>query len=142
MIGEFGTPTEEVSERMRSVRSRGTGLEARMEAILNNLGIQYEIQPKLPGHPDFRIKSTRVLIFCDSSFWHGRRKADVSGQSFRKNKRLWTSKIAATKARDARTSRSLRKAGWMVLRFWDTDIVRRPEAVEERIRRSLQDEKI
>jgi DNA mismatch endonuclease (patch repair protein) len=142
MVREFETPTKEVSERMRRVRSRGTGLEARMEGILRSVGIHYETQPELPGHPDFRLEGTRILVFCDSSFWHGRRKADISGQSFRKNKRLWTSKIAATKVRDARISRSLRRAGWFVLRFWDTDIVRRPEAVEERLRRSLSDEEV
>ena len=136
-VTDFAKPSQEVSERMRRVRSRETGLERRMESILKALEVNYEKQPRLVGHPDFKVKDSRVVIFCDSSFWHGRRKNDLTGVSFRRNKVFWTSKIAYNKARDLRISRALRKQGWKVLRFWDTEIERSPSLVINRIRRSL-----
>lgn len=127
--------TPEASERLKMVRSRGTSLEARMEDILRGMGIAYEVQPALPGRPDFRIEGTRVLVFCDSSFWHGRRETDRNGSSFARNRALWAKKLEANRRRDATTSRKLRRAGWSVHRFWDTDIVPKPDKVADRLRR-------
>jgi DNA mismatch endonuclease (patch repair protein) len=138
MAKEFEKPAPEVTRRMKRVKSRGTNLEREMEGILKNLPVTYERQPNLIGHPDFRIEGTRVLIFCDSSFWHGRRRDDVTGRSFRKNKEFWTSKIASNKIRDRRISKTLTKEDWIVLRFWDTDIEEHSDIVAEKIRRSLQ----
>lgn len=119
---------------MRRVKSRGTSLESRMEGILTSLNVSYEIQPDLPGHPDFKINGKRVLIFCDSSFWHGRRKDDVTGTSFRKNRKFWTDKITRNKRRDSSVNKELRGDGWRILRFWDTTILKRPQAIANRLR--------
>src|SRR5437016_2361832 len=83
-------------------KSRGTGLEKRMEAVLKGAKFLYEKQPKLVGHPDFRIEGTRIVVFCDSSFWHGRRKADLAGTSFSRNKAFWMSKIIYNRKRDTK----------------------------------------
>jgi DNA mismatch endonuclease (patch repair protein) len=104
-----------------------------MEEILKGINAPYEIQPSLAGHPDFRILRTKILIFCDSSFWHGRRKQDLMGKSFKKNRAYWTNKMIRNRERDARTNRKLRLAGWKTLRFWDDSILRRPDLVAARI---------
>ncbi len=137
---EFEKPSDEVSSRMRRVKSKGTNLERRMEAILKGLSLEYEIQPKMVGHPDFRLKGTRMLVFCDSSFWHGRREDDLSGLTFRRNREFWTRKLKYNRERDRRINRLLRSEGWIVLRFWDTDITRDPEKVARQIRRRLNAE--
>ena len=59
------------SEIMGKIRSRDTGLEKRAEAMLGGSGIEFEPHPKIFGSPDF-IVGSRILLFCDSSFWHGR----------------------------------------------------------------------
>lgn len=135
MKRRFEKPSLEVSKRMRKVKSRGTKLEKEMEKILNDLHIKYKKQPKLEGHPDFRIKGTNILIFCDSSFWHGRRKNDITGKAFKKNREFWTQKLIMNKKRDQRVNRTLRRNGWSVHRFWDTDILRKPEKVIRRLKR-------
>lgn len=115
------------------MRSRGTGLEREMEKILKSLRLRYERQPDLVGHPDFRVTGTRTLIFCDSSFWHGRRDKDLTGESFSRNRGFWTQKIAYNKSRDARITKQLKAAGWTVLRFWDTEIMKGSKSVTRRI---------
>lgn len=131
----FKKPSKEVSERMKKVKSIGTSLEKRMESILRSLGIMYQNQPNLQGHPDFRISGTNVLIFCDSSFWHGRREKEITGNAFKKNREFWREKLTENRKRDNRNNRALRKSGWSVQRFWDTDILKKPDKVINRLKR-------
>ena len=126
-----------ITERMRRVKSKGTGLECAMEKILRCTHIKFIRQPKLIGHPDFQIRGTNILVFCDSSFWHGRRQKELDGMAFSINKNLWIEKLQYNKKRDARISRTLRKEGWSVQRFWDTDILYNPNKVETRLKRVL-----
>lgn len=133
----FKKPTKEVSERMKKVRGHGTKLEEKMEDILKSLGIKYQKQPNLRGHPDFRIKKTNILVFCDSSFWHGRREKEITGKAFKKNRKFWQNKLLYNKRRDQRINHILRKNGWSVWRFWDTDILRKPDKVKNRLRRAI-----
>jgi DNA mismatch endonuclease (patch repair protein) len=137
MTTGFSEPDVETSNRMRKVRSRGTGLEKNMQQILEGLSVKYEMQPNILGHPDFRIKGERIVIFCDSSFWHGRLKDDVSGRSFHKNKKFWAEKLATTKRRDRLITQRLTADRWKVLRFWDTDILQRTDLVRTRLRRAM-----
>jgi DNA mismatch endonuclease (patch repair protein) len=133
----FVKPKGNVSKRMRQVRSSGTSLEAAMERIFKKQGIKYEKQPDLIGKPDFRIKGLDILVFCDSSFWHGRRENEVSGRAFKRNRAFWTQKLKYNRQRDQRINRQLRKEGWSVWRFWDTDITKRPEYVKNRLMRAI-----
>lgn len=137
MVTGFAVPDVRTSQRMRRVRSRDTGLERVMEKILDRLSVDYEKQPRILGHPDFRIKGRRILIFCDSSFWHGRRRADVSGEAFRKNIEFWSQKLAATKRRDRIITRKLSDDGWTVLRFWDTEVFQGAKRVRTKLKEAL-----
>ena len=137
----FKKPSKEVSERMKKVKSLGTSLEKRMEIILRSIGIRYQKQPNLQGRPDFRISGNNVLIFCDSSFWHGRREREITGKAFKKNREFWKRKLMETQKRDERNNRALRKSGWSVQRFWDTDILKKPHKVINRLRRIINGSK-
>ena len=109
-----------------------------MEDLLKEQKMKYERQVDLPGCPDFKIVGTNVLIFCDSSFWHGRRAREIKGEAFKKNKEFWVNKLRENRRRDARINRILRKEGWHVLRFWDTDILKFPEKVIKKLLRELK----
>jgi len=137
MKPKFKKPSKEVSERMKRVKSKDTSIEKAMEKILGDIGLEYERQPNLLGKPDFKIKGTKILIFCDSSFWHGRRRREVSGEAFKKNRKFWTYKLIENLKRDQRTNMKLRKNGWSVNRFWDSDILKRPDKVKSRLRRTI-----
>jgi len=138
-LPSFKKPSPEVTERMKRVKSRGTRLEIAMENILKGHKIKYESQPNMYGHPDFKISSFDILIFCDSSFWHGRRKKDLNGKTFKRNPNFWTAKIIYNRNRDLRINRKLRREGWSVLRFWDDDILKNQDKVVRRIKRKIDE---
>jgi DNA mismatch endonuclease, patch repair protein len=124
---------------MRRVKSRDTGLERAMEQILRSMNLRYEKQPRLPGHPDFKVLDAKVVLFCDSSFWHGRRQRDLDGESFKVRREFWADKLRYNKERDKKVTRKLRGEGWNVIRFWDNTILRRPDVVKARIERALNE---
>lgn len=105
-----------------------------MKGLLRRAGFRFRYQPRIFGKPDFRIVGTRLLIFCDSSFWHGRK---LSGGMFKRNPEFWNSKMLYNKARDRAVTRVLRGRGWTVLRFWDDEITRHPARVVAKIERKL-----
>ena len=123
-------PEPSVSDRMKRVPRRDTKIERRMKEILHDNGFRYRSQPPNYGKPDFRIPHTSVLIFCDSSFWHGRR---LARNRFSKNEAFWVAKLRYNRSRDLTVSRVLRQRGWAVLRFWDDDIMNRPDKVIQRL---------
>jgi DNA mismatch endonuclease (patch repair protein) len=139
MKNGFKKPTKTVSERMKKVRSRDTKLEKAMEKALKGLRIKYKKQPNVDGHPDFKIEGTNILIFCDSSFWHGRNENERAGKTFKKNRTFWTEKLTENRKRDQRINRRLRKNGWSVQRFWDTDILKGSYKLTNRLKRIVDE---
>lgn len=137
----YELPSEQVSQRMRRVKSKGTSIENEMKKIMDELNISYKEQLNILGKPDFRIINTNILIFCDSSFWHGRRKNEINGKAFKRNREFWTKKLRENKKRDQRTNQKLRKIGWSVYRFWDTDIKKNKEKVKRKLRKALNAKK-
>jgi DNA mismatch endonuclease (patch repair protein) len=77
----------------------------------------------LPGRPDIVFLGARVVVFCDGDFWHGR---DLSARLARlaagHNAAYWIAKVQANVARDRRQTEALERAGWVVLRFWESTI--------------------
>jgi DNA mismatch endonuclease (patch repair protein) len=129
------------SKRMQLVKSKGTSIEKAFARILRSNRTKYCSQPDIIGHPDFRIKATNVLVFCDSSFWHGRNENEITGKAFKTNRKFWVKKLQYNKARDVRISRVLRKKGWIVLRFWDNEIIKHPSAVISKLNRYVEKSK-
>jgi len=138
----FQKPSDDVSQRMRRIKSSGSSIEKIMARILRARKIKYRTQLNLPGRPDFRLIGKNVLIFCDSSFWHGRRHKEITGKAFSKNKTFWINKLLDNKKRDVRINRKLKKGGWKVLRFWDTDIIKSPNKIIKKLEKCLNEEKI
>lgn len=136
----FKKPSQAVSMRMKRVKSTNTKIEEFMENLLKEQKIKYDRQLNLLGRPDFKIKGTNVLIFCDSSFWHGRREKERNGKAFKKNREFWANKLTENRKRDAKINRILKKEGWNVLRFWDTDILKYPEKVKNKLSKVINNE--
>ena len=127
-----------ISKRMRRVKSRGSLIEKEFARILRSDGIRYIDHPKIFGRPDFKIKGKKILIFCDSSFWHGRNTNEISGKAFHRRRKFWVEKLRYNKELDKRTNYILRKDGWIVLRFWDDVIIKKPHLIIEKINRYVE----
>jgi G:T-mismatch repair DNA endonuclease (very short patch repair protein) len=62
-------------------------------------------------------------VFCDGDFWHGRNLEErIRKLSVGHNAPYWIAKIQANVARDRRHDDELRAIGWIVLRYWETDV--------------------
>jgi len=69
-----------------------------------------------------------VVVFCDGDFWHGRDWGRLKGALKRRhNAEYWIAKIAKNRERDRENSKRLTEAGWLVLRLWETDVLRDPK---------------
>jgi DNA mismatch endonuclease (patch repair protein) len=87
-------------------------------------GIRYRRQYAIWGKPDFVIVSRRIAIFCDSEFWHGYRWGERRRLEHKSNQSYWFAKIERNRARDRLVNRRLRQDGWLVVRFWEREILR------------------
>ena len=118
------------SQVMAAIRSSGNrNTELKLMAILRASGIAgWRRRQLLPGKPDFTFRRERLVVFVDGCFWHGCRWHCRMPQD---NRGYWQRKIGRNIARDRATNRTLRKAGWRVLRVWEHSL-RSPEAVANR----------
>jgi len=122
---------------MSRIRSRNTKLDLAMANILRDGAIGYEAYPRIEGNPDFLV-GQRLVVFCDSSFWHGRdwralRKQLMKGS----HASYWTTHILKNRWRDRQVSRKLAKLGYVVVRFWDSEVFKDPERCLARVRQAL-----
>jgi hypothetical protein len=62
-----------------------------------------------------------LALFVDGCFWHGCPK---HGTKPRNNAAFWRKKLAVNRRRDALVTRTLRRAGWRVLRVWEHELKR------------------
>ena len=91
---------EKRSEVMSRIRSKNTGLEAEARKMLRRHGIRYRSHPKLYGSPDFLLEG-RLLLFCDSSFWHGRNWKNLKERlAAGSNPGYWVGHIGSNRKRD------------------------------------------
>lgn len=117
------TPDEQRSRNMRAIRSRDTGPELALAAAMRAVGLRYRKQARgLAGTPDFVFIGSRVAVFVDGDFWHGRQWPPPPGK-FGAKREFWVAKIERTRTRDAATNVRLNAAGWLVLRFWATEVL-------------------
>jgi DNA mismatch endonuclease (patch repair protein) len=103
---------------------------------LRALGREFETHARdLPGRPDILFRHSMVAVFIDGDFWHGWRFPVWKDKLSEK----WEAKIEATRRRDARNFRKLRRSGWKVIRIWEHqvngDLLRCVQRVEEALPR-------
>jgi DNA mismatch endonuclease (patch repair protein) len=108
----------------RNSRLGGRAEQALRSAIWSR-GLRYRTHLReLPGAPDLVFTTARVVVFCDGDFWHGRNWAQLRRKLVgRSNSKYWIAKISYNIARDRRHEVLLREGGWLVLRYWETDVL-------------------
>ena len=90
------------------------------------------------GKPDFTFQKLRLVVFVDGCFWHGCPRHATQPKN---NRAFWLHKLAANKTRDQVVNRTLRQAGWRVLRIWEHELQRLkvgPNRVVQRIEKHLE----
>jgi len=90
----------------------------------------------LPGKPDIVFGRARVAVFCDGDFWHGRNWKELKSKLRQgTNAEYWLAKIESNIERDRLNTALLEADGWSVLRLWETDIKRDPQAAAESVKK-------
>jgi len=77
------------------------------------------------GKPDFVFPKFKLAVFVDGCFWHGCPKHETKPKN---NRAFWFRKLSSNKARDALVTRTLRRAGWVVLRIWEHELASKHQA--------------
>jgi len=124
---------------MAAVHSRNTGFELGIMRILSAelypLGYRYRKHyRRLGGTPDIVFVRHRIAIFLDSDFWHGRNYHRLKPRM----NTFWRAKIERNMLRDKEVDRTLRKAGWRVMRFGEVEIKKYPAKIVEKIKKQLK----
>ena len=129
-------PASEAASRVkRRNRKKDTAHEVLLRRALWRMGLRYRKHvARLPGNPDLVFFRARLVVFCDGDFWHGRNWEQLRLQlEQRHNAAYWLAKIGSNRARDRRNTASLEGQGWTVLRCWETDVKKDPDATARTI---------
>jgi DNA mismatch endonuclease, patch repair protein len=74
------------------------------------------------------------VIVVDGCFWPGCPKHATKPKN---NAAIWHKKLEANKRWDVLVTRTMRRAGWRVVRIWECDLARRAVFCWRRIQRAL-----
>jgi DNA mismatch endonuclease, patch repair protein len=133
-------PEERSAQRsaiMRAVKSRDTGPELSLRAMLRGIRPGYRLhRADLPGKPDIVYGRSRLAIFMHGCFWHGH-DCRRGARAPKDNAAYWTAKIARNRTRDAASLEALAALGWRTLVVFECALKDRP-ALEKRLRKALE----
>lgn len=130
---------EQRHKNMSNIKNKDTGIEMKLRKALWHKGYRYRKNyTRLPGKPDIVLPMYRIVIFCDSEFFHGKDWEVLKPQLEKgKNAEFWIKKISRNRERDEEINRQLMFLGWTVIRFWGKEINKNVEqcvkVVEETI---------
>lgn len=128
------------SNTAKKIKSKNTKIELTLGKAIWGSGLRYRKHCKdVFGRPDFCFRSKKIAIFCDSEFWHG--KKFLEGEKFKTNTDFWETKIRRNIERDQEVNEQLLSDGWIVLRFWEKDIMKNIQNCLDRINDALSKKK-
>ncbi len=122
-------PASTSASRAKQVnKRRDTGPELLLRRAVWHMGLRFRKNVEsLPGKPDLVFPGTKVAVFCDGDFWHGRNWLSLESKLEQgTNPTYWVAKIKSNMDRDARNTALLEECGWLVMRLWEGDIKKDP----------------
>lgn len=113
---------EQRRKNMQAVRAKDTKIEIALGKALWAKGLRYRKNDKsVFGKPDFTFKKYKIAIFVDGDFWHGK-DWEIKIHDHKSNINFWINKIERNIQRDKEVNEYLKDKGWVVLRFWGSEI--------------------
>lgn len=116
---------EQRHKNMKNIKSKDTKIEVVLRKELWHRGYRYRKNyNELPGKPDIVLTKQKIVIFCDSEFFHGK-DWEVLKPRLEKgnNANYWLKKIERNINRDQEINQQLNFLGWTVVRFWGKEIL-------------------
>lgn len=108
---------------MQATPSRDTVPEKILRSTLHRMGLRFrkDTEPVegIRCKADVVFRKARVCVFIDGCFWHG---CPRHFQAPKTNTKWWLEKIDDNRKRDKRKTLTIKKRGWVVLRYWEHEI--------------------
>jgi DNA mismatch endonuclease, patch repair protein len=115
---------EQRRKNMQAIKSKNTKAEILLAKSLWRKGYRYRKNNNAVfGKPDLTFKKLKFAIFVDSEFFHGR-DWEIQKHRIKSNREFWWNKIEGNIRRDVIVINKLKSQGWVVLRFWDKEILK------------------
>ena len=112
------------SKIMSSIRGKNTRPELLIRKIIWSSGKRYRIHDKtVYGRPDISNKKRKIAVFIDGCFWHGCKQCYKEPTT---NVSYWREKIIKNQKRRMIVKSHLQMDGWLVLEFWEHEIIKQP----------------
>jgi DNA mismatch endonuclease (patch repair protein) len=124
---------------MSAIRASENRTEAELRRRVHGRGLRFrKYARELAGNPDFIFPTEQVAVFVDGDFWHGRLLLEEGVQAVRdrmrtENKAYWIDKFRRRVKRDGEVTDELETNGWIVLRFWESDLKNEMESAADEI---------
>lgn len=113
---------EQRRKNMQAIKCKDTSIELALRKALWHKGVRYRKNYKqLIGKPDIVLTKYRIVIFCDSDYWHGYDWKNRN-KRIKSNRDYWIPKIERNMERDKEVSAELESDGWRVIRLWEWQI--------------------
>jgi len=108
---------------------KDTKPELKMKEILNELNISFKHQFRLGNHSfDFHLLNTNILIEVDGDYWHSNPKKFI---------KLNNTQLKI-KERDKKHNEIAKTNNFILLRFWENDILNNTEEVKNKLAKTLK----
>ena len=134
-------PSSPAASRAKQANGRrDTAPELLLRRALWHMGLRFRKNVEnLTGKPDIVFPITKVAVFCDGDFWHGRNWSTLQAKLEQgTNPQYWIAKIKSNMDRDNRNTVMLEELGWMVIRLWETDIKKDPVSAASLIKDAVE----
>ncbi|MGH2506017.1 MAG: very short patch repair endonuclease [Ktedonobacteraceae bacterium] len=110
------------SRMMSGIRGKDTKPEVAVRSYLHKKGFRFRLHRKdLPGKPDIILPKYKIVIFVHGCFWHRHKNCEYAYMP-KSNLLFWNKKFSENVARDKRSIKALKHAGWDVLVLWECEI--------------------
>lgn len=137
----FVNVSDKTKKTMSHIKQNNTSIEVTLRKALWKKGFRYRKNYKaLPGAPDIVLTKYKIVIFCDSEFFHGENWEVLKCRLEKgNNPEYWVNKIQENMKRDWDVNKQLLFMGWTVIHFWGKDILKRTDECIEVIEETIFD---
>ncbi|MCL4141580.1 UNVERIFIED_CONTAM: hypothetical protein GTU68_046448 [Idotea baltica] len=107
---------------MSRIKGKNTKPELALRKALYAAGYRYRIDyKKLIGKPDIALPKYKTVIFIDGDYWHGKNWEERKPK-IKTNREFWIAKFERNIQRDEEVNKELKRLGYTVFRFWESEI--------------------
>jgi DNA mismatch endonuclease (patch repair protein) len=124
---------------MRANVGHETAPEKALRTAAGEAGLEFETDTRpekdLRWTADLVFREARICVFVDGCYWHG---CPEHFKLPKTNSAWWEEKIQANRDRDQKQVDVLTERGWVVMRFWEHDVLGDSTEAVDRIRAACE----